>query len=73
MTALAIASGPLDAIMAARSKSLAQMNKTRYRQGVETTKNQSELMRMLAVAKCRLMGYPAVKILARLASPSRAF
>src|SRR6266487_213905 len=31
-------------IMAARSKSLAQMNKTRYRQGVETTKNQSELM-----------------------------
>ncbi len=49
--------------LASRSKSLAQMNKSRYRQGVETTKNQSELMRMLAVAKCRLMGYPAVKIL----------
>src|SRR5262249_2054110 len=61
------------AIIAARSKSLAQMNKTRYRPGVETSKNKSELMRMLAVAKCRLMGYPAVRILARLACPSRAF
>jgi hypothetical protein len=32
-----------------------------------------ELMPMLAVAKCRTDGYPAVRISARLACPGRAF